>query len=362
MKKIIVLLLAFFYCLVPQAQDAEGELIIEFVDKPVTYDLAVTIDAIGTRWDCDHELTTSYSGGTEYYDEQSDPVNHPSDACWHNQGFTPVLAMGFYNIKVTNNDTDDEVWFKFDWRTSELPPGAGLWDDQVFYYSIKDNEIYRESDPTKTNIHTDTLYIWTEINEIGHDTEDLEPYTPSLTSSPYYGHPNLVWSFPAWDDYRTGNEVWRSYGKWEKITTTSANDTDWVDWTYTIGEKDASYKIRAINGDSFSGWSNTINYYSSKKLGSESESSIVHSYELEQNFPNPFNPTTTIAFSLKNDSFVTLRVFDILGKNAITLVNENLSAGKHQVEFNGSSIESGIYFYEIQAGLFKDTKKLMLLK
>ncbi|RKY96232.1 MAG: hypothetical protein DRQ13_06080 [Ignavibacteriae bacterium] len=85
-------------------------------------------------------------------------------------------------------------------------------------------------------------------------------------------------------------------------------------------------------------------------------------HELMQNYPNPFNPTTNINFSLKEESYVTLKVYDVLGREVDILVNGNLPAGVHSVEFNGESFESGLYFYEINTGTFRDTKKFILIK
>lgn len=86
------------------------------------------------------------------------------------------------------------------------------------------------------------------------------------------------------------------------------------------------------------------------------------SFELKQNFPNPFNPTTTINYSLPNSSFVKLVVYNSIGQEIATLVNETIAAGNHSVEFDASNLSSGIYFYKLQAGSFVDTKKMILLK
>ena len=85
-------------------------------------------------------------------------------------------------------------------------------------------------------------------------------------------------------------------------------------------------------------------------------------YALKQNYPNPFNPSTMISYSLPNNTFVTLKVFDVLGNEVATLVNEEKSAGNFEVEFNASGLSSGIYFYRIQTESFVDTKKLIMLK
>ncbi|MBK9099654.1 MAG: T9SS type A sorting domain-containing protein [bacterium] len=85
-------------------------------------------------------------------------------------------------------------------------------------------------------------------------------------------------------------------------------------------------------------------------------------FNLMQNYPNPFNPSTVISYQLSVSGDVTLKVFDILGNEVATLVNELKPAGNYEVEFDASSLTSGVYFYKLQAGTFVDTKKMVLLK
>jgi photosystem II stability/assembly factor-like uncharacterized protein len=85
-------------------------------------------------------------------------------------------------------------------------------------------------------------------------------------------------------------------------------------------------------------------------------------FELKQNYPNPFNPSTVINYQLPVSGDVTLKVYDVLGNEIATLVNEEKPAGSYEVEFNASELSSGIYFYKLQAGDFVETKKMILLK
>ncbi len=85
-------------------------------------------------------------------------------------------------------------------------------------------------------------------------------------------------------------------------------------------------------------------------------------YNLSQNYPNPFNPTTTINYTVPKNNFVTIKVYDILGNEVTTLVNEEKNTGDYSVEFNGSNLASGIYFYSMHAGNYIETKKLILMK
>jgi hypothetical protein len=85
-------------------------------------------------------------------------------------------------------------------------------------------------------------------------------------------------------------------------------------------------------------------------------------FRLEQNYPNPFNPQTTIAFALPMSSFVTLKLFDIRGREVASLVDEELQPGEHKVVFDANGLSSGVYFFRIQTVGFVMTRKLMLLK
>jgi hypothetical protein len=92
------------------------------------------------------------------------------------------------------------------------------------------------------------------------------------------------------------------------------------------------------------------------------ENIIPTEFSLEQNYPNPFNPTTQIRYSVSNDGIVTLKVYDILGKEIKILVNEEKLAGTYTVQFNADNLSSGVYFYTISAGSFNQTKKMILLR
>jgi len=97
-------------------------------------------------------------------------------------------------------------------------------------------------------------------------------------------------------------------------------------------------------------------------VGVENGDQIPTQYSLSQNFPNPFNPSTAIHFSVPSSEFVTLKVFDVLGNEVATLVNEGKNAGVYEVDFSASQLSSGIYFYTINAGSFTETKKMILLR
>ncbi len=89
---------------------------------------------------------------------------------------------------------------------------------------------------------------------------------------------------------------------------------------------------------------------------------VPEKFGLYQNYPNPFNPVTTINYDLPVSAYVKLTVFDVLGKEIKTLVNEKQSAGKYKVDFDGTDIPSGVYFYRLESGSFVQAKKMILVK
>lgn len=91
-------------------------------------------------------------------------------------------------------------------------------------------------------------------------------------------------------------------------------------------------------------------------------SSIVKSFELKQNYPNPFNPTTNINFSIPKGQNVSLKVYDMMGKEVASLVNEFLKAGEYRADFSGANLSSGVYYYALKTDEFTSTKSMILVK
>lgn len=148
------------------------------------------------------------------------------------------------------------------------------------------------------------------------------------------------------------------------IIHTVNSGTTWVNQT--------SGTIQTLNGVSFAntslgiavGAAGTILRTSSGGITgvNKTTNDVPKNFALQQNYPNPFNPSTKISYELPKNSFVTLRIFDILGNEVKELVNEEQNAGTHLLEFDGSNLSSGTYFYKLETSEFTDTKKMILLK
>jgi hypothetical protein len=103
--------------------------------------------------------------------------------------------------------------------------------------------------------------------------------------------------------------------------------------------------------------------YSSETVGINSTSTeIPSSFQLYQNFPNPFNPVTVISYQLAVNNHVLLKVYDVLGHEVVTLVNENQRAGSYEVEWPASDFPGGVYFYKLSADDVSETRKMLLVK
>ncbi|MEJ2506861.1 MAG: T9SS type A sorting domain-containing protein [Ignavibacteriaceae bacterium] len=94
----------------------------------------------------------------------------------------------------------------------------------------------------------------------------------------------------------------------------------------------------------------------------EKTETTTNSYELSQNYPNPFNPITSIKYQIPEDGMVTLKIYDILGKEVKTLVNEQKSAGRYEVRFDAADLATGVYLYKLNVNNFASVKKMLLVK
>jgi len=189
-----------------------------------------------------------------------------------------------------------------------------------------------------------------------------------------YNYPGPFYStYRAWDDARicvqSNGTVWvgaDGTGLW------SFDGSHWNNYTYLNSDIGCQF-ISDIAIDSHGNkwmvsgnWENSVMVFNENGVTAVrpelSQSSIPTGLTLSQNYPNPFNPSTTISYRLPSDSFVTLRVYDVLGREIETMVNERQSAGTHSVTFRATNLPTGVYIYTLQTGAYHDTQKMILLK
>lgn len=133
--------------------------------------------------------------------------------------------------------------------------------------------------------------------------------------------------------------------------------------TYTFTFKAPNYYTKTISGVYAKMDSTTIlNVKLRPIISGISGNETPYSFTLSQNYPNPFNPTTNIKYQIANNNFVTLKIYNILGKEVTTLVNEKQTAGDYEIKFDAGKLSSGIYFYKLTAGDFSDVRSMILVK
>ena len=147
---------------------------------------------------------------------------------------------------------------------------------------------------------------------------------------------------------------------WNKIsfinghgTTASPNNYEFTDRNLSSGKYNYRLKQIDFNGN-----------YEYHDLNDEVVIGVPDKFSLEQNYPNPFNPSTVISYSLSENSLVTLKVYDVIGNEVATLVNEKQNSGIYNYQFStvNYQLSSGVYFYKIEAGSFSVVKRMILLK
>lgn len=165
------------------------------------------------------------------------------------------------------------------------------------------------------------------------------------------------------------NEIWFVRDLEPYIFYSSNNGNNWTTQHSAPSGTGYKYLTRARNGNTL--WACTIAGEVAKytiPLSVKNQSSeIPVQYNLFQNYPNPFNPSTIIKFSIplnpsERGTYVQLKIYDILGREVVTLINEKLSPGTYEVDWDATNYPSGIYFYKLKAGDFIQTKKMLLLK
>jgi hypothetical protein len=172
------------------------------------------------------------------------------------------------------------------------------------------------------------------------------------------GYNDRIYGFKFDND---GNIVWGP----NNISTILSLKYDMVGYTTEFGNSVYVWSDNRTSGTTGTGvWAQNIN--SAGIIGqvgiNQISSEVPDRFSLSQNYPNPFNPTTSIKFKVQSSKYVELKVYDVMGREAAVLVNENLGAGEYEVKFDASKLSSGMYFYKLEADGFSEVKKMMLVK
>lgn len=386
MKKLLILFTIFLMNgsnVHSQEELYPGELYIPFVNRPANWQFTVKIQAYGTVWDQYLDITSDYNGGDTTYSKNNVIRNsHSSDLDWDNQGWEPVLSLGLYKISIWEWQ-NQRAWFYLNYRTADFPPHSPTWvdPDLVLEYDVTNKEfefIY----PDLGTVVNGTYYaLWELKEDLYQLTSDLTDYWGKCLAliTDGYNHPKLIWGpHPSFTTthfyiYRAIEEIPVNpknitFSLWA-ITNASTYELTSYDFVIEVDPTHcAFYYVKAYNSSNstFSSATNGVStegqYIPYKIAIDKPNENQPLGFGLDQNYPNPFNPITTIGYSIKAAGLVTLKVYDMLGTEVASLVNEKKEAGNYSVKFNAENLPSGIYFYQLKSGDITATKKLILLK
>ncbi len=199
--------------------------------------------------------------------------------------------------------------------------------------------------------------------EVGEFIDNFNTPTPveltTFTASAIDNSVELYWE-SATEINNLGYEIERTINNdnnWTKIGFVDGNGTTSEKRSYNYIDKNPvggtvfNYRLKQIDNDG------SYTYYDAVEVHF-----LPTEYSLLQNFPNPFNPTTKIRFSVVETQNVKLKIFNALGEEVETVINKEFNPGYHEIDFSGSSLASGMYIYQLEAGSFTDARKMMLLK
>ncbi len=290
---------------------------------------------------------------------------------------TGVIYLTFYDRRNTTGFATDvfvarstdggETFTNFKVSESAFTPTSGVFFGDYTNISAFNKKVY----PIWMRLDGGALSVWTAL--INDSTVIIPVELNSFTSNVIDGKVHLIWQTSS-ELNNQGFEIQRlNASKIERLN-------DWVTIGFvdgkgtTNGLTDYNFIDEPMESGLYSYRLKQIDYNGDFKYSNEVDVNFifVDDFRLSQNYPNPFNPTTTIEYQIPKTSFVTIKVYDALGKEIITLVNEEKPAGIHEVNFSaigGSAsgrepkdLTSGLYLYKISANGFEQTRKMLLLK
>jgi hypothetical protein len=308
-------------------------------------------------------MTWSENGNITAYLNGVKTAETPTDAYSYSlSGNTVMIGCGYTNIYFgyfngmidevrTWNTTRTALEISDDMNKTLNGSEAGL----TGYYAMNSGSGSSLADnQTNETANDGTIYNAAWITS----TAPLPVELTSFTASVSRGSVVLHWE-TATEVNNTGFEIERSKvncEKWEKIGFVEGHGSTNAPHSYSFSDApDAEktlYRLKQIDRDGRFEYSKVV----------EAVVGGLASFALDQNYPNPFNPGTVINYSIAAPANVQLKVYDILGGEVATLVNEFKGAGRYSVAFNASALANGVYFYKLQAGRFSEVKKLSVMK
>ena len=299
----------------------------------------------------------------EYFDKNSNQWNSNAKTIFYNNGIgEPDSSCYYYESNGVNNPLL-RTYFTYNGQNHLMEKRQFMYsenevmDSTITTFEYQGNKLYRE--------YVNKNYLVFSVHNLSRKT-----YTYNESDKPK----NIVE-----ENYNDQTQQWEKVYRYLYVydeetgfltqlikhflgdnfsvvleKTTYVNDSDGNILEEIFEKREGEGEMKKLYRDIYS--------YSFPTMVEQKSPIVVSSTQLEKNYPNPFNPTTTIHYQIANAGVVNLKVYDVLGKEIATLVNEKKDVGKYSINFNASHLPAGIYFYRLQSGEFVETKKMVLLK
>jgi photosystem II stability/assembly factor-like uncharacterized protein len=313
-----------------------------------SYSAVLTLSAVETKAIVTAELdgVPLLTSATVLNDWQTFPMevgNKWFYKYYSNSLYGTTQKKGFVVRTITANSESDERTVSV---TTEYTDGSNR-SNEVEYWTYQNGRFFLKNTKYRSD---DPIYIATLTND---SSAGWAAGKWSLVQKPYLGK-NYNCQLYNYSFY------WSGSGTAYQRTMAAGlglvylyNSSSFM----TDGTRDSTVLVGAIINGVLTGDSTYTITTSIIKLGP-----VPMDFRLDQNYPNPFNPSTTISFSLPSQSFVTLKVFDVMGRDVATIISEELPAGVFSRSWSAEGMPSGVYFYRLQAGSFQETKRLLLVR
>jgi hypothetical protein len=286
------------------------------------------------------------------------------------RGFTNANFNGIQSPPVGTAYTDSQYW---DETIYTLAPGTVWYEVNLYYQSVSKEYITFLKDQNTTNTSGTNLYAaWAangksapELMQRAVAQQALPVELTAFSVSVERQTATLRWT-TATETNNYGFEIEKNVSStWNKIGYVEGHGTTYAPQSYTFvdgrlngvgGQASAAgnvlYRLKQIDRDGKFKYSKVV----------EAIIADVKTFALDQNYPNPFNPSTSITFSVPVAGKTTLKIYNLLGQEVATLVNGVIEAGTYSEQFNAAALPSGIYLYSLKAGMFSETKHMILIK